>query len=435
MKRHLIILGALLIALGTPPARAQLVDSGDLVDHLDSIIAAMPTTNGGGDYLQPNSSSRALWLEIIDHILVGEYADAYTKALTKNYQVVLYTDTGNDDQVVHVLLERTPSSTSRFWGTFIFSTTPRRPHLVIQSPHPRYDSNTGYQSIRAYRSTGAAAYFVSGTHRCNGISYSPCDGVTSACSSENQSYRYSDQAHVVLSTFQVTTEAILDHDPDALFIQPHGFAQLAGDPDLIISNGTRYTPSGTDYAVAMRDGFASVDPSLTSKVAHVDLSWTRLLGTTNCQGRLVNGGSDPCGTSAYSATGNFVHIEQARPGLRDTPANWTKLADAIAIAVPDEVSAVIGEGGILAPGIRIIGNSANPFHGRTRIQFELGRGGPIHMEVFDVAGRRVAVLTSATYPAGIHSLDWNAQHLSAGTYFLRLRQGTKVATRRCLLLH
>jgi len=435
MKRHLIFLGVFLITLGALPARAQLVDSGDLVDHLDSIIAAMPTTNGGGDYLQPNSASRTLWREVIDHILAGEYALANTKALTKNYQVVLYTDTGTDDQIVHVLLERTPGSTSRYWGTFIFNTTPKRPHLVIQSPHPRYDSNTGYQSVRAYQATGAAAYFVSGTHRCNGIAYTSCDGSTSACSDETESYRYSDQAHVVLSTFQVTTEAIQDQDPDALFIQPHGFAKLSGDPDLIISNGTRYTPSGTDFAVAVRDGFASVDPSLTSKVAHVDLSWTRLIATTNCQGRLVNGGSDPCGTSASSATGNFVHIEQARTGLRDTPGNWTKLADAIVLAVPDEVSAAAGEDGILAPGIRIIGNSANPFHGRTRIQFELGRGGAVHMEVFDVAGRRVAELTSATYSAGIHSLDWNAQHLSAGTYLLRLRQGDRVATRRCLLLH
>lgn len=435
MRRHLVFMGILLIVLGALPARAQLVDSGDLVDHLDSIISSMPTTNGGGDYLQPNSSSRTLWREIIDHILVGEYADAHTKALTKNYQVVLFTDTGTDNQVVHVLLERTVSSTSRYWGTFIFCTTPLRPHLVIQSPHPRYDSNTGYQSVRAYQSTGAAAYFVSGTHRCNGISYSSCDGSTSACSSEDESYRYSDQAHVVYSTFQVTTDAVLDHDADALFIQPHGFGQITGDPDLIISNGTRYSPSGTDYAVAIRDGFAAVDPTLTFKVAHVDLSWTRLLGTSNCQGRLVNGGNDPCGTSANSASGNFVHIEQARPGLRDTPGNWTKLADAIALAVPDEVSAVIGGDGILSPGIRIIGNSSNPFHDRTRIQFELGRGGPIQMEVFDVAGRRVAVLSSDTYSAGTHSLDWNARHLSAGTYFLRLRQGDKVATRRCLLLH
>ena len=55
--------------------QAQVFETGDLVDHIDDIIAAMPTANGGGDYLQPNVASRALWREIIDHILAGELAD------------------------------------------------------------------------------------------------------------------------------------------------------------------------------------------------------------------------------------------------------------------------------------------------------------------------------------------------------------------------
>ena len=236
----------------------------------------------------------------------------------------------------------------------------------------------------------------------------------------------------MLSTFQITTEAILERDPEAVFIQPHGFAQGAGDPDLIISNGTRYSPSGTDYAVALRDAFASVDPTLTFKVGHIDLAWTRLLGSTNCQGRLVNGGTDPCAMDASSATGRFVHVEQARTGLRDTPANWTKLAAAIAIAVPEDSSAVGGE--ILAPGVRFIGNFANPFSGRTRIEFELGRGGPVELEVFDLAGRRIQRLTSDSFGPGLHSVNWNAGPLASGQYFLRLRQGDKVATHRCVLL-
>ena len=166
MMHRTTLLAIVLMFAATGSAQAQIVAAGDLVDHMDGIIASMPTANGGGDYLQPGTTSRALWREIIDHILAGEYADAHAKALTRDYQVVLYTDTADIDQTVHVLLERTPGSTVRYWGTYLFCTEPARPHLVIQSPHPRYDSNTGYQSIRAYRSTGAAVYFVAGTHRC-----------------------------------------------------------------------------------------------------------------------------------------------------------------------------------------------------------------------------------------------------------------------------
>jgi hypothetical protein len=57
------------------------------------------------------------------------------------------------------------------------------------------------------------------------------------------------------------------------------------------------------------------------------------------------------------------------------------------------------------------------------------------MEVFDLVGRRVGRLASGSYSAGVHSLEWNARQLPAGTYFLRLRQGAGLAIRRCVLLH
>jgi hypothetical protein len=426
----LVTLPLLFTATG---ARAQVTQSGTLTDHIDSLIVAMPATYGGGDYLQPNSASRALWREIIDHILVGEHADAHTKALTRNYQVVLFTDTADPDSTVHVVLERTPESTSRYWGTFVFNTSPLRPHLVIQSPHPRYDLNTGYQSIRIYQHAEARAFFISGTHRCNGLTDSPCDGATSVCGGGSQPYRYSDQAHVVLATFQITTDAMLNHDPELLVVQPHGFGQGEDDPDLIMSNGTRIAPTGTDHVVAIRDAIQAIDPGLTAKVGHVDLSWTRLLGTTNTQGRLVNSSPDPCETAATSATGQFVHVEQALTGLRDTPQNWMKLAQAIADAVPAEPTAV--PGATVPSTTRILGIHPNPFSLRTRVDLELSRSARIELDVFDVAGRRVLMLANGIHSAGVHSLVWNAGQAPSGIYLVRLRHGVEVDVRRCLLLH
>ena len=78
----------------------------------------------------------------------------------------------------------------------------------------------------------------------------------------------------------------------------------------------------------------------------------------------------------------------------------------------------------MAPGqgIAIVNTYANPFHGRTRVEFSLGRSGPVVMDVFDLAGRRVAHTETGAYGAGVHSLEWNAEQLAAGTYVLRLRQ-------------
>jgi hypothetical protein len=434
MKHHVAVV-ILLVFMSAAGAQAQVYQTGDLAAHIDEIIANMPADPDGGDYLQPALSSRDVWRQIVNYILAGNYSAAHTLALTKNYQVVLFTDTANGASALHVVLEHTAAATSRYWGTFVFNAAPRRSHLVIQSPHPRYDLNTGYQGIRIYQLAEAKAFFVSGTHRCNGLTSSPCDGTTTACSSGYEPYRYSDQAHVVDSTFQITTEEMLDDDPTLIIVQPHGFSQGTGDPDLIISNGTRLRPSGPDYAVAIRNAIQAIDGTLTAKVGHIDLSWTELLAQANTQGRLLNGSSSPCGTEASAASGAFVHIEQARIGLRDTQLNWMKLAQAVAAAIPlDYVSAVPDEIAASGPGLAIVGTYANPFHGRTRIEFSLGLAGPVELEAFDVAGRCVARLAAGTYPAGVHGLDWNAERLPAGTYFLRLRQGDRMDSRRCVLL-
>jgi hypothetical protein len=420
------------VLAGALSVQAEVELAGDLTAHMDSIIAEIPTTYGGGDYLQPNAASRTLWREIIDHILATEYDQAHTKALTKNYRVVRFTDTADPDSVVHIILERTPESSSRYWGTFVFNTAPRRSYLAIQSPHPRYDTNTGRQSVRIYLHTEARALFISGTHRCNGLSDSPCDGTTTICTGSSAPYRYSDQCHVVKSTFQITNEAMLDDNPDLLAIQPHGFGQGAGDPDVIISNGTRFYPSGTDYAVAVWDALHDVDPSLTAKIAHIDLDWTRLIATWNTQGRLMNGSPTPCYTPASSATGQFVSVEQKKIGMRDTPQNWMKLAQAIADAVPEDTTAGVTD--VPVRGGRIVGSYPNPFNRKTRIVMDLGGPGEIRLDVFDVAGRRVETLTKGPHGAGLFRKVWSAEEVPPGVYFIRLQQqGTTVDIHKCIL--
>lgn len=434
MKKRGGVIGTLLFLFAATAAQAQVYGSGDLVAHIDSIVGAMPTAVGGGDYQQPNLTSRQLWRGIVDQILAGEYGSAHTDALTRNYRVVIWTDTATPGNPVHAILERTPESTSRYWGTYVFHTSPSRSHLVVQCPHPVADVNTEYQGIRMYRSTSARAYFVSGTHRCNGTSYSPCDGTTSACGGSSEPFRYSDMAHVVDAAFQVTTEALLDDDASLIVVQPHGFTQGTGDPDLVISNGTTALPGGTDYAAAVATAIEAIDVTLDARVVHLDETPSSLWGTTNTQGRLLNGSAAPCGTPASGATGRFIHVEQARVGLRDTQANWMKLVNAVAAAIPTDAASVPRDGVAPGRGIAIVSTYANPFRGQTRVEFSLGRSGPVVMEVFDLAGRCVARTEAGDYGAGVHSLEWNAEQLPAGTYVLRLRQGGASDSRRCMLL-
>jgi hypothetical protein len=329
MKAIVVPLLLLVVAVNV---QGQLVQTGDITAHVDSIINLIPDATPAGLYLQPSSATRTAWRGIIQDILAGDYAAAHSAAAARSYQVVLFTDNDVHPGKTYVILERTAAATDRWWGTYVFDATPVRDRLVIQCPHEGYDRNTGKQGFRVFTKAGARAYFVNGIHRCNGLTASPCDGTTSACDGTDQAYRYSDQCHVVAGTFQLTAEELLAVYPDLIFIQPHGFTKQTGDPDIIMSNGTTSTPT-IDYLPALRSNLLIQDNTLTFKVCHLD-SWTRLLGSDNTQGRLINGSSDPCSERSYTPSGQFVHLEQTYTRLRDNEANWFKLANAVAATFP-----------------------------------------------------------------------------------------------------
>ena len=303
----------------------------DLCTHIDSIITTLPNGNGTGEYLQPGSSSRETWAQVILLMVEQNYLSAHSLAQTLNYRVANVID---PDGITYHVLERNPSSTSRHWGTYVFNDAALRPKLIVESPHPVYDRNTGNLGIRLFQQCSARAFFVAGTHRCNGTNFTPCDGTTTACSDTSAAYRYSDMAHVVLGPLHIATEVLYEDDSENLIIQPHGFTKGDSDPDIIMSNGTQYTPDNHDYLLNLRDNLAIVDPELTFKVAHVDQNWTRLIARTNTQGRLLNNSADPCYSYANSASGQFMHLEMAYGGLRNSEINWSKLIQAMAMTLP-----------------------------------------------------------------------------------------------------
>ena len=95
-----------------------------------------------------------------------------------------------------------------------------------------------------------------------------------------------------------------------------------------MSNGTAETP-GTDYATLIKDALLEEDNTLTFKIAHIDTDWTRLRGFTNTQGRFINSSPDPCRISATETSGRFIHIEQAKPKLRQNATGWAKMSNAL----------------------------------------------------------------------------------------------------------
>lgn len=80
-------------------------------------------------------------------------------------------------------------------------------------------------------------------------------------------------------------------------------------------------------------------------------------------------------------------------------------------------------------------NYPNPFNPETVIPFTLEETAAITLEVFDITGRRAAVLiNNERLPAGSHQVRFDASGLSSGVYLSKLSAGGRVFTGRMVLV-
>ncbi len=79
-------------------------------------------------------------------------------------------------------------------------------------------------------------------------------------------------------------------------------------------------------------------------------------------------------------------------------------------------------------------NYPNPFNPATMIKYGLPSDAHVTLEVYDVLGRRVAVLIDAPTKAGYHEVVFENAGLSSGIYFYRLQAGTFKRTMKMALM-
>ena len=376
MKQIFLLLCSLFLVSGL---FAQTEVSGSLTGYVYTLIDNMPGRETD-DYTAPSAAVLEQWQAMLDTFLTDDdLAATAAMADGMGYELVHLTD-GTEEYYIL----RTKASSSNYWGTYVMNrSTSLCRKVVIQSPHPKYDLNTGREGIYVMRHAAPYFFCMAGTHRCNSTYYSPCDGTTTACSSSSQSYRISDMAHNTNTIFEVTTEFLARHDPALVFIQLHGFAMRDTDPYVIMSNGTRLTPH-PDYIDSLKVALHSVDPVLDFKIAHQDLDWTRLIAFNNVQGRYLNGSADACKEDAGSVSGHFIHIEQEKSRLREDSTGWEKMAKAVNMAFRREVTGISVTS--WAGDVRV---SPNPFTDRTVITFDIPGDPPYVFVLYSVPGEKI----------------------------------------------
>ncbi len=76
----------------------------------------------------------------------------------------------------------------------------------------------------------------------------------------------------------------------------------------------------------------------------------------------------------------------------------------------------------------------NPFNPATTIQFTVPGRSKVAVTIFDILGRKVAVLADENMSSGSYSLTWDASGMPSGVYFCRVRAGSKEKTEKMMLM-
>ena len=111
-------------------------------------------------------------------------------------------------------------------------------------------------------------------------------------------------------------------------------------------------------------------------------------------------------TSGEGRSASNASAKKTKPRQKSAAAFGEQ---ARAAAVPDE--------------FRLGANYPNPFRASTEVRFGLPEAAEVSLEVYDMLGRRVAVLANGQMEAGHHRARLDGSELSSGVYVYRLVAG------------
>ncbi len=91
------------------------------------------------------------------------------------------------------------------------------------------------------------------------------------------------------------------------------------------------------------------------------------------------------------------------------------------------------------PGLYGMRAHPNPFNPLTTVSFTLEHDQTVELAIYDLTGKRVAVLAHGRFAAGSHSLDWagrngQGQAVASGTYLLKMASEQGVQTEKMVLV-
>ncbi len=104
------------------------------------------------------------------------------------------------------------------------------------------------------------------------------------------------------------------------------------------------------------------------------------------------------------------------------------------ITAKNNITGVFSAATLAAPsGFSLSQNYPNPFNSSTVIRFSVAERGMVTLAVYDLLGRKVETLINEEHAPGPYMAYWNAEGKASGVYFLMLRAGSSMITKRMVL--
>ncbi len=194
-------------------------------------------------------------------------------------------------------------------------------NLSFDCPHPKFDAETGEQGIRLLKGTQARSWIVAGSHRMSN------NNIQVTCQPHHY---FSDAAHSVNNCFLAAVAAVKFYyesvvHQDYTSVQLHGMAKSScGSIDTFFSHGSCDRSKKGEEKIDILQRIATVHPLDKGKHAVAGSDDCNLCGSTNIEGRLINGvpRNDLCDTVAKSTNGKFIQIEQKREYRQESAAEF-----------------------------------------------------------------------------------------------------------------
>jgi hypothetical protein len=280
---------------GLPTCGSGILDSLDM-DTVD------PPLVGSEGYTPPSTATLDSFRDSVEALLAVRVDDARVAADAAGFELCRGPDDEDD------LAYWRPVGEEGGQAHVVFRALGARP-LIVGNPHAWLEYGTVDECKLMFDQIGARALVLTGTHRCANDAYADCDGTTNVCTDTSDRYRESDMAHVVDSVYQVAHEVLAAHFEEDWVISVHGFPL----PGISVSNGTT-NPSASGqpvalFTAALADAYPGEPVTACNDFPGAQVE-VRYCGTTNVQGRHVNGSPTPCTQAATTSVERFMHLEQ-----------------------------------------------------------------------------------------------------------------------------